>query len=447
MRHALADLTGKRVLDLYCGTGESSGRAGGARRRRHGRRSVRGRHSKRPGSAGRRSCGCRRTRRRSRPSCAAHASTSSTPARAPSCRPRSRCLDARRRHALRDGGDLLLFDEHPVALCVDGLMHWRESYFDEGLRRLGQVVNTVSRAGLARPSARGISRAERGRPPPRRYECRERSSSTRRRAEPGRAQPIRSSASSMSSSLIVSGGVADERRRGPRGSRSPRPQCRVGVSLTRTAAVPSPCQPAPANRSPAAVTRSSNPSDFVEDDGRRFAGKRIPDVRMRQDVLRTEIPDAFEVWTDEERRRERQAAAERLADADDVRHLLAGPQLADPAEPGVDRVDDEQRAGVVTPPSQRLEPPSGGTRAPARPCTGSAITQPVSPGSGPGSSPKASGGRGQAATPRTAHGSARTPSPRAPAARSVVRAVERDDPRLPVASSACAARSRPRPPR
>jgi len=50
---------------------------------------------------------------------------------------------------LREGGDLLLFEEHPVALCVDGLMHWRESYFDEGSRRLGQIVTSVVRSGLA----------------------------------------------------------------------------------------------------------------------------------------------------------------------------------------------------------------------------------------------------------------------------------------------------------
>jgi SAM-dependent methyltransferase len=49
---------------------------------------------------------------------------------------------------LRNGGDLLLFEEHPVALCVDGLMHWRESYFDEGSRRLGQIVTAVARNGL-----------------------------------------------------------------------------------------------------------------------------------------------------------------------------------------------------------------------------------------------------------------------------------------------------------
>jgi SAM-dependent methyltransferase len=49
---------------------------------------------------------------------------------------------------LRNGGDLLLFEEHPVALCVDGLMHWRESYFDEGSRRLGQIVTSVARNGL-----------------------------------------------------------------------------------------------------------------------------------------------------------------------------------------------------------------------------------------------------------------------------------------------------------
>jgi SAM-dependent methyltransferase len=49
---------------------------------------------------------------------------------------------------LRAGGDLLLFEEHPVALCVDGLMHWRESYFDEGSRRLGQIATAVVRNGL-----------------------------------------------------------------------------------------------------------------------------------------------------------------------------------------------------------------------------------------------------------------------------------------------------------
>ena len=50
---------------------------------------------------------------------------------------------------LRSGGDLLLFEEHPVALCVDGLMHWRESYFDAGSRRLGQIVTAAARNGLA----------------------------------------------------------------------------------------------------------------------------------------------------------------------------------------------------------------------------------------------------------------------------------------------------------
>jgi predicted TPR repeat methyltransferase len=50
---------------------------------------------------------------------------------------------------LRRDGDLLLFEEHPVALCVDGLMHWRESYFDERSHRLGQIVTAVSHAGLA----------------------------------------------------------------------------------------------------------------------------------------------------------------------------------------------------------------------------------------------------------------------------------------------------------
>jgi SAM-dependent methyltransferase len=50
---------------------------------------------------------------------------------------------------LRSGGDLLLFEEHPVALVVDGLMHWRESYFDPASRRLGQIVTSVARNGFA----------------------------------------------------------------------------------------------------------------------------------------------------------------------------------------------------------------------------------------------------------------------------------------------------------
>jgi SAM-dependent methyltransferase len=53
------------------------------------------------------------------------------------------------RNALRAGGDLLVFDEHPVAWAVDGLMHWRDSYFGEGRWRLGQLVSAVARAGLA----------------------------------------------------------------------------------------------------------------------------------------------------------------------------------------------------------------------------------------------------------------------------------------------------------
>jgi predicted TPR repeat methyltransferase len=56
--------------------------------------------------------------------------------------------------ALRPEGELLLFDAHPVAACVDGLMHWRESYFDDSVRpgerhrRLGQLVTALARAGL-----------------------------------------------------------------------------------------------------------------------------------------------------------------------------------------------------------------------------------------------------------------------------------------------------------
>jgi hypothetical protein len=53
------------------------------------------------------------------------------------------------RSALRSGGDLLVYDEHPVTWAVDGLMHWRDNYFADGRWRLGQVVSAVARAGLA----------------------------------------------------------------------------------------------------------------------------------------------------------------------------------------------------------------------------------------------------------------------------------------------------------
>jgi SAM-dependent methyltransferase len=52
--------------------------------------------------------------------------------------------------SMRPGADLLLFEEHPAALCVDAMMHWRENYFAEDMRvwRLGQVVTGLARAGL-----------------------------------------------------------------------------------------------------------------------------------------------------------------------------------------------------------------------------------------------------------------------------------------------------------
>jgi len=55
--------------------------------------------------------------------------------------------------ALRVRGELLVFDDHPVADCVDGLLHWRDDYFREPadpgrLWRIGQVVSALARAGM-----------------------------------------------------------------------------------------------------------------------------------------------------------------------------------------------------------------------------------------------------------------------------------------------------------
>ena len=52
--------------------------------------------------------------------------------------------------ALRKSGELILYDWHPVAACVEPVgLRWRESYFADGLWRLGQVVVAVTEAGLA----------------------------------------------------------------------------------------------------------------------------------------------------------------------------------------------------------------------------------------------------------------------------------------------------------
>jgi hypothetical protein len=43
--------------------------------------------------------------------------------------------------ALRKNGRLILHDWHPVLACVDPVdLRWRESYFVEGLWRVGQVA-------------------------------------------------------------------------------------------------------------------------------------------------------------------------------------------------------------------------------------------------------------------------------------------------------------------
>jgi SAM-dependent methyltransferase len=49
--------------------------------------------------------------------------------------------------ALRPRGELLVFDEHPVAARVNGLMHWHEDYF-EGPPRLGRIVTALAKAGF-----------------------------------------------------------------------------------------------------------------------------------------------------------------------------------------------------------------------------------------------------------------------------------------------------------
>ena len=55
--------------------------------------------------------------------------------------------------ALRANGELLVFDDHPVADCVDAFLRWRHDYFrdpsdPDRLWRIGHVVSALARVGL-----------------------------------------------------------------------------------------------------------------------------------------------------------------------------------------------------------------------------------------------------------------------------------------------------------
>jgi predicted TPR repeat methyltransferase len=49
--------------------------------------------------------------------------------------------------ALRPGGVLLAYDEHPVAACLDQMLHWHESYFEAW--PVSVLVEALLAAGLA----------------------------------------------------------------------------------------------------------------------------------------------------------------------------------------------------------------------------------------------------------------------------------------------------------
>ena len=50
--------------------------------------------------------------------------------------------------SLRAHGELLVFDDHPVSLCVDGLLRWHADYFDDGIVRIGRLVSALVNAGF-----------------------------------------------------------------------------------------------------------------------------------------------------------------------------------------------------------------------------------------------------------------------------------------------------------
>jgi SAM-dependent methyltransferase len=50
--------------------------------------------------------------------------------------------------SVRKRGEVLVYDDHPVSLCVDGLLRWHADYFDDGIVRLGRLVSALARAGF-----------------------------------------------------------------------------------------------------------------------------------------------------------------------------------------------------------------------------------------------------------------------------------------------------------
>jgi predicted TPR repeat methyltransferase len=49
--------------------------------------------------------------------------------------------------ALKKSGILFLYDEHPVAACLDQMLHWHESYFETW--PIGRLIHALGGAGLA----------------------------------------------------------------------------------------------------------------------------------------------------------------------------------------------------------------------------------------------------------------------------------------------------------
>ena len=151
VRRSLASLSGKRVLHLQCGIGDATlelAELGAVVTAVDPSEEALDIARERGPSI----VWCMPSRARYPQSSVAAASISSMRARA--CWPRSPSWARSRQASWRPyapGAHLLLYEEHPVALCVDAMMHWRENYFADDIRlwRLGQIVTALARAGLA----------------------------------------------------------------------------------------------------------------------------------------------------------------------------------------------------------------------------------------------------------------------------------------------------------
>ncbi len=118
----------------------------------------------------------------------------------------------------------------------------------------------------------------------------------------------------------------------------------------------------------------------VEDREGGSGSQRVPEKRRGMERGRRLAAPGAHRRLAADRGRDRQSAAERLADEQEIRHdavLFDGEPAAGAAEPGEDLIGDEERAVRRQRAERAGRRPRGAGRIPPRPWIGSRITAPI----------------------------------------------------------------------